>query len=1147
MNLDIGSLVMSLGVDTSGLLLAEKQVRKSADRMRSAYMAVGRDMQMIGRYMAFGLTLPLVTFGKASVKVFAEFENNMTKIIGLVGVSRTQTQKWVEDIKGMAVAVGKAPVELSNALFFITSAGIRGAAAMEVLRESAKAATAGLGDTKVVADLVTSAMNAFGKANLSARDATEALVATVREGKAMPEDLAKSMGIVLPVAAAIGMEFKEVGASIAAMTRTGTTAGTSAIYLRQILNTLLKPSKQTADALKSVGLSASYLRDVIDKQGLLQGLQMIKTATEGNDEALGKIFGNLRAFVGVVDIMGKNLKDTEGIFSRMQDNVGDLSKAFDAAQNTMLTFAQLSAKLQLAQLEIGKALAEEVLPMFDKFLTYLVDLAKEHSGFIVSLTKFGVVVPVLTIVLGTLLNIYGSLIASMKKFIIFIARGTMAIKRYTVGVQGMNKKMLAATAGMKGFAAAASVVVLALAAIWFAVDKVVSRLTQLSEAQKTIAKINNVAAKSVAAEKIQIDGLLAILREETTTRNDKKEALARLNTIVGDSVGLITMESLAYGKAESSAKKYLTVMKDMAKERTASQVLMDAEVERLDVIMKVQTANYTGWQKWKRINQAWAKSNEDNGIAIIGLKDAFKALDREAIATANETYQQRADAARKYLDKEKVYALDYLGTWEDVYTDIAAKRGEGITIPFAADANPSLSDKQGAGAWSMVSEHAEKQVGIVGLASDAVKAYKKELGLTTMQYEALEDRAGGLKSVLSLQEKTIKELVEITGNKYNPLLADLQKEYRNTKATLDAYNASLKENKVDMEFAAVAAEAWYDGQKKLRELTGDNTDDLMKSMGSNAISMMSSEQDIPYLFSPAAQVVLMDMNQNLADNQKIAAALGLTYKEIASNDVAAYEQALIDLALIPNKSAEQIEEMQRIQVLYQALQVEAIKYIPLIQQVGSAFTSLGNIISEFFGEDNPLSKFFDGLGDGIRLITTLANVMQTFQGIMEILNISTKVNTGLNVMNTAATVKNTAAKVVSTPPLVAANAALAASAAALAVAGATAAGASLPFPYNLAAMAAGVAGVEVALATTPAAVALTATGLAEGGIIPDGYKGDKFPAMLDSGEAVIPLRKLPELVNMSGGGQSVEVFGRIKGEDIYLLNREVARKRNNSF
>lgn len=96
-----------------------------------------------------------------------------------------------------------------------------------------------------------------------------------------------------------------------------------------------------------------------------------------------------------------------------------------------------------------------------------------------------------------------------------------------------------------------------------------------------------------------------------------------------------------------------------------------------------------------------------------------------------------------------------------------------------------------------------------------------------------------------------------------------------------------------------------------------------------------------------------------------------------------------------------------------------------------------------------------------------------------------------------------------------------------AVAGATAAGAELPFPYNLAAIAAGVAGVLAALSS--------ASKFAEGGIVGgNSYSGDKQMARVNSGELILNRAQQGNLYNMikNGTGGRGPVDFRIRGCDL---------------
>ena len=97
----------------------------------SKLSSFGSKMQSVGKSMSTRLTLPLVAAGAAAVKMAFDFDKSMTSIQALVGVSADKVAEMGEAAKKMAVDTGKSGNEAAEALFFITSAGLRGSAAMD--------------------------------------------------------------------------------------------------------------------------------------------------------------------------------------------------------------------------------------------------------------------------------------------------------------------------------------------------------------------------------------------------------------------------------------------------------------------------------------------------------------------------------------------------------------------------------------------------------------------------------------------------------------------------------------------------------------------------------------------------------------------------------------------------------------------------------------------------------------------------------------------------------------------------------------------------------------------------------------------------------------------------------------------------------
>lgn len=342
-----------------------RKVDNEARKTSTSLQDMGQKMTAVGTKMSLGLTAPMVATGVAAIKVANDFETSMASITGLVGIAADEVDGMTGQVREMAVEFGQSATEAADALYFVTSAGITGADAMSVLEQSLKASAVGMGETMIIADAVSSALNAYGIENLSAAEATDLMVASVREGKMEADALASALPRVLPMASAMSVSFEEVGAAFAAMSRNGTDANEAATQIRGILASLLNPSKQAEEQLNALGLSGAGLRQTIREDGLLVGLEQLVTAFGDNEEAAGVVFGNIRALTGVMSLFGSATESTRTIFDKLSDNTGDLDKAFTAMSDTgAFRVNQAMASMKDAMISLGQTLIPIVLPVF---------------------------------------------------------------------------------------------------------------------------------------------------------------------------------------------------------------------------------------------------------------------------------------------------------------------------------------------------------------------------------------------------------------------------------------------------------------------------------------------------------------------------------------------------------------------------------------------------------------------------------------------------------------------------------------------------------------------------------------------------------------------------------------------------------------
>jgi TP901 family phage tail tape measure protein len=381
-----------------------RKVEKSSEKLKK----FGGAASAMGKQMSMKMTLPIVAAGGAALKMASDFESSMTKIQSLVGRSEEEVQGLTKTVLKLSGETSRAPQELADAMFFITSAGIEGADAASVLEASAKAAAVGLGEAATIADLATSAMNAYGKENLGASDATDVMVAAVREGKLEASELAGSMGRVLPIASAMGVSFNEVGAAFASLSRTGTNAAEAATQVRGIMSSLLRPTKEAEDALTGMGLSSEGLREQLKEKGLLSTLKTLADEFDGNAAASASVFGNVRALSGVMDLMGKNVAGTEAIFASMNNTLGATDKAFAVtSQTTEFKMNQAISDFKVAMIAVGQEIIPVVLPIIQKLGEFIGKVVKAFGSLSGPMKTVIVVVGLMVAALGPLLMVIG--------------------------------------------------------------------------------------------------------------------------------------------------------------------------------------------------------------------------------------------------------------------------------------------------------------------------------------------------------------------------------------------------------------------------------------------------------------------------------------------------------------------------------------------------------------------------------------------------------------------------------------------------------------------------------------------------------------------------------------------------------------------
>lgn len=434
-----------------------KKAQSELQQLGVKIEAVGAKIRNVGLGLSLAITTPLVGLGYAARNEFTEFEAALSRMEGLVGIAGDEVAKFREEILQLAGPVAKSPVELAKAMEFITGSGIKGNAALETLTITAKAASAGLGETVEVANAVTSAMNAYGPANLSAAKATDILVATVREGKAEASSFAPVFGQVLPLAAEMGISFGEVGGALAFLTRTTGNASIATTQLRSLMTQLLKPTEKSTKALEAMGISSADVSDMIKQKGLVTTINVLKERLAAAGLEVKDMITDTEGLMGALQFTGPQAKIAAEMIKTVEAAAGDTQKAFDAAAKTAkFTFAQAMAETKIALIELGEIIA----PVLQQLISYQrtameawKGLSNETKQTVVAFAAVAVTVgPTLVGLgmvassIGTLIQAYAAVKGVITAYTVSVSAASLATSAMGVTIAGLSAALIVLTA-----------------------------------------------------------------------------------------------------------------------------------------------------------------------------------------------------------------------------------------------------------------------------------------------------------------------------------------------------------------------------------------------------------------------------------------------------------------------------------------------------------------------------------------------------------------------------------------------------------------------------------------------------------------------------------------------------------------------------
>ncbi len=359
-------LLVRVAADVGGL----KDVDRAGRDTVAVLNSVGDSAGKIGGRLSAAITAPLVGLAGVATKFAADFDLAMRQVTSLLGTEGEAAFRGLHDqTLALSRSLGIDATGAAKALYETISAGVPKENAISFLEVASKAAVAGVTDTKVAVDGLTNVINAWKLEASDAAEISDAMFQAVNVGKMTFAELAASIGQASGMAATLGVNYKELLASAATITKQGSNASEAFTQLQAAMKSLVDPTEQMAALIQKAGYASGEA--LVKAKGLQGALEAVRVAADGNAGTLTKATGRIEGFRAIVALTGQSAKMAAADMETLRNSAGAAGKAFDEIDKAFARQAErlvneakgMAIELGTALLPIGGQVLESLKPV----------------------------------------------------------------------------------------------------------------------------------------------------------------------------------------------------------------------------------------------------------------------------------------------------------------------------------------------------------------------------------------------------------------------------------------------------------------------------------------------------------------------------------------------------------------------------------------------------------------------------------------------------------------------------------------------------------------------------------------------------------------------------------------------------------------
>lgn len=356
----VGKITVNYGDAVKGIDEVSTKAQGLASSLSKTMQDAGDKISSVGKSLA-PVSVAVGGVLTASTKSASDFTDGMAKMSTLFDTTKVNVGQLSKEFIGLSNETGKSATELAEAGYQALSASVPVEKLGGFVKTAANLAKVGFTDTATAVDVMTTAINAYNMETEDADKIANNLVRTQNLGKTTVNELAFSMGKIIPTASSMNVNLDNLCTTYVSLTKQGIATAEATTYANSMLNEM-GDSGTTVGGILKEQTGKSFQELMADGNSLCDVLVILQDYADATGTNFNELWGSSEAGKAAIALLNGGVDEFNSTLAEMGSTTDLVGEGLEKLDTPSAKINKALNQVKNSGIELGSAFLTALVP-----------------------------------------------------------------------------------------------------------------------------------------------------------------------------------------------------------------------------------------------------------------------------------------------------------------------------------------------------------------------------------------------------------------------------------------------------------------------------------------------------------------------------------------------------------------------------------------------------------------------------------------------------------------------------------------------------------------------------------------------------------------------------------------------------------------